>query len=273
VRIGLTAAGNELAAALQQFPSIATCRVFGPPGSGIPAWTQPAMTMLRHTGVTPWVSFKDWASDGTAATALKRWLTDMPGDVPSVYLTYHHEPQGNLDPRDYRRRWNMLANTVRTHRNSDRVVLVPIDVLYPSRRKIWDRYSSDWTKWVGIWQQWAPTDSAGRYVGDLMGWDCYLETTATRYESPESFFRVPIGAAHTMGVPLAIPELGAIRTPSDLTGAGRAEWISSCLTYLAQHDTKIVSWWHATGSAGHNYRLDDAPSAKTWRDAVIRSRL
>ncbi len=267
MRVGLNVEAKELPAALANFPAMATARVFGPPGSGIPTWTSPTVTALRKAGVVPWISFKDWTSDTAASAALRTWMV-IPDDVTLTYLTYHHEPQGDLNPNEYRRRWRIVADVVRAHRNAARVKLVPIDVLYPSRRKIWDRYRTDWTQWTGIWQQWAPTDRAGRYLGDYMGWDCYLEITATTYERPERFFATPIGAAHTLGVPLVIPELGAIRVPSDDSGMQRAAWINNCLLYLAAQDCRLVNWWHATGTNGKDYRLTDTPSADAWRNAI-----
>jgi hypothetical protein len=268
MRIGLTASPAELPATLTAYPNLATCRVFAPPGKGIPAWTSPTMTALIRAGAIPWPSFKDWNSDGQATTSTNVWLTAMPPDLPEVWLTYHHEPEADLNPRDYRRRWALLARTVRAHHNGDRVKLIPIHTLYPTRHKIWDRYSTDWTQWVGIWQQWAPTAIDGRYVGDYMGWDCYLETTAATYEDPRRFFATPIGAAHATGVPLVIPELGAIRTATDTTGAGRAAWITECLTHLRQHDTQAVCWWQSTGTNGKDYRLSDDPARRAWQDAI-----
>jgi hypothetical protein len=101
-----------------------------------------------------------------------------------------------------------------------------------------------------------------------MGWDCYLETSATSYESPESFFRIPVGAAYTMGVPLVIPELGALRLATDFTGTGRAGWMTDCLAHLRQQGALAVNWWQATGTGGQDYRLTDPASKLTWQAAV-----
>ncbi len=273
LRIGITASPAELPAALAAFPGIATCRVFGPPGSGIPSWTRnQAMIALRKAHITAWVSFKDWPSDTGAVSAVSAWLDTLPADVPEVWLSYHHEPEGDLASYEYRRRWVILAAAVRGHRHGARVRLVPIHTLYPSRRKVGDRYSTDWTKWVGAWQQWVPLDGKGRFVGDAMGWDCYQTVDSTGYEDPEDFFRIPVGAAYITGVPLAIPELGALRTASDTSGQGRAEWIRACLAHLIRHQAVAVNWWHGTGSAGHDYRLSDRPSTAAWREAVTAAR-
>lgn len=267
MRIGINASPDELTTTLNTFPGTATCRVFGGPGKGIPSWGGTAITQLAAHGVIPWVSFKDWTSDTAATAAVNGWLTKIPGDIGEVWLTYHHEPEGDLNPGEYRRRWATLARTVRAHKSSNRVKLVPIHTLYPSRHKIWDRYRTDWTQWTGIWQQWAPTTASGAYVGDYMGWDCYQEITAAGYEDPGVFFRHPIGAAHTVGVPLVIPELGAVRTADDPTGLGRAGWINDCLRHLAGYDVQAVNWWQSTGTNGRDYRLDDAGTV-AWSNAI-----
>lgn len=269
MRLGINVAPADLPDALTAFPGAYSVRVFGSPGKGIPAWTSPTITTLTRAGKVPWVSFKDWNSDSAATLAVKTWLDAMPAATPEAWLTYNHEPEGDLDSGEYRRRWVLLTRTVRRHTNAARIRLVPIHTLYPSRHKIGDTYNTDWTKWVGIWQQWAPFDGT-TYCGDFMGWDCYLETTAKTYEDPESFFRIPIGAAYTVNAPLVIPELGAIRTATDTTGIERAVWITRCLEYLQLNNTIAVNWWHSIGSAGQDYRLDDAASLAAWRDATAR---
>lgn len=265
MRIGLDASPAELALTLKKFPGMRFCRVFGPVGKGIPAWTAPTMTGLIKAGVTPWPSFKD-----APATYLPAWLDAMPASVPEVWLTWYHEPETDMSGRVFRQGWQSVSNLVRKHRNGSRVKLVPIHTLYPARHKLWDRFSTDWTKWVGVWQQWAPMGSDGRYLGDYMGWDCYQEVTATAYEDPGVFFRAPIGAAHSVGVPLVIPELGAVRIPTDTTGEGRAAWITACLAHLDHYGTEAVAWWQSTGTNGRDYRLTDDPSEAAWRQAITR---
>lgn len=268
MRVGINATPVDIPATLLSFPAPASCRVFGGIGAGIPSWTGAAIMLLRKARVTPWVSFKDWPDDATAARAVTAWLSAMPADVPEVWLTYHHEPEGDLPSGLYRHNWTVFAQTVRAHPNAGRVRLVPIHTWYPARYKVGDRYSPDWTAWTGVWQQWAPTDAKGAYLGDYMGWDCYLPVNAPSYEPPARFFRNPVGAAWQAGVPLAVPELGALRLAADQTGTGRAGWITDCVGYLRSVGAVAVNWWHATGTSGADYRLTDAPSAHAWRAAI-----
>jgi hypothetical protein len=268
MRVGLNIDPSRLTATLAAFPGIASCRVFGPAGKGIPTWTSPTVAALTAAGVTPWISFKDWAHDTTALAAVTTWLDTIPATLSTAILTYHHEPEGDMIPADYRARWVKLAGRVRAHPNASKIKLVPIHTLYPARHKVYDRFNPDWTTWTGVWQQWAPTDSTGRYVGDWMGWDCYQEITATGYEDPAAFLRIPIGAAYQSGVPLAVPELGAVKVPTDTTGTGRATWIAACLATLRASGTTAVNWWQSTGTNGLDYRLTDQPSAAAWRTGV-----
>lgn len=264
MHLGLNAEPTALSATIAAFPDMVSARVFAPPGAGIPAWTHPTVTLLTRAGVIPWISFKDWVGE----SAIRGWLDAMPATVTACWATYHHEPEGDLLSGEFRQHWREFHQIVRAHRNSSKIKLVPIHTLYPARHKVGDRWNTDWTKWTGVFQQWAPLDTKGRYVGDWMGWDCYLETTASVYEDPRSFFRIPVAAAAYYGVPLAIPELGALRISTDPYGTGRAAWITGCLGYLRAQGATAVNWWHATGSKGHNYRLTDKPSATAWRNAM-----
>lgn len=268
MRIGLTTGSKNLPDALAAYPSMQMCRVFGAAERGIPDWDGLSLTLLREARVTPWVSFKDWKSDSTAKAAINKWLDAMPPVFNEVWLTYHHEPEGDIISREFRRRWVLLGSWVRLHKFAERIRLVPVHTLYPSRHKIGDNYSTDWTQWIGVWQQWVPLDPRGRYVGDYMGWDCYLETTAAVYEAPESFFRVPVGACHQIGARLVVPELGALRVATDSMGTGRARWMTDCLLYLRHVQCQAVNWWNTIGSAGQDYKLTDAPSASVWRKAT-----
>ncbi len=273
LRVGVNATPSELAATLQTFPGMRFCRVFGAPGRGIPAWTAPAMTELRKAGALAWPSFKDWLGDEAAKTMIGTWLDSIPSSVNETWLTYHHEPEGDLNSYEYRRRWIQLGRWVRAHRNAAKVRLVPIHTLYPSRHKSDDTYSTDWTKWVGVWQQWMPLNRDGSYVGDYMGWDCYLESDAKPYEPPSLLFRAPLAAAKQAGTRLVIPELGALRINGDAgIGTGRAAWINACTEYLDVEGVHAVAWWHNTGTNGADYRLSDKPSAEAWRAAINRNR-
>lgn len=263
----MNAAPAELAATLRDFPDIASCRVFAPAGSGMPSWTRGPVAVLRAAGVMPWPSFKDWPSDYAASTMVTAWLDAMPADVPCVWLTYHHEPEcDGVSADEYRRRWLVLAKIARAHRFSPRVRLVPILSLYPAVHRAGDAYRRSWTAWEGVWQQWLATGAA-----DMLGWDCYVDAASWAYPEPETFFRVPVGSAHAAGVPLVVPELGAVRVAGD-AGTGRAAWLSGALSYLARAGALAVNYWQATGTNGLDYRLHDTAGATAWRTGITAAR-
>lgn len=268
LHVGVNASDSELAATIAQFPGMWSCRVFGPPGSGILGWNSPEVTKLRKNGIVAHLSFKDWADDASAKKAVLALLDTFPSDVKQVILTYRHEPEGDMDSNEFRRRWVLLASWVRAHKNTNRVLLIPIHTLYPSRFKIGDRYSTDWKQWVGLWQQWAPFDSRNRYVGDAIGFDCYQTVRSLTYEDPEDFFRIPVSAAHALDVPLAIPEFGGICIPSDKTGTGRAEWITDCVDYVREIDAMLINWWNSKDE--YDYRLTDASSRRAWLQEIVK---
>lgn len=272
LRVGLNVDSTELKAALTSFPNMASSRVFGGPGKGIPSWTSAIVATLRKAGVVPHFSFKDWTDDATATAMVIAWLDAMPADVLLAILTWHHEPEGDeMDSYEYRRRYVLLAKIIAEHKNGKRIRLRPIHTWYPSMFKIGDKYNTDWTKWVGVWQQWVPLDAKGKYVGDAIGFDCYVPVTAKAYPLPIDFFRIPVAAAHALNVPLAIPEFGSLRIPSDTTGTGRAKFIMDSFHYLTSVNAVQVNWWNTTGKGGYNYRLDDKPSAAAWNKIIAAS--
>lgn len=274
LRVGIDVDVAGLSAALKTFPGIATARVFFPPGKGTPTWTNSMVAQLRKAGVVVHVSFKDWIGDAEVKAAIVMWLDSMPADVKEVILTWHHEPEGDqMDSHEYRRRYVFLRSILDAHKNGGRVKLYPIHTWYPSTYKIGDNFSTDWTTWVGVWQQWVPLDAGRKYAGHAMSFDCYVPVTSTKYPKPEDFFRIPVGAAHIVGVPLAISELGSLKVSSDKTGSGRAQWITDCYQYLRGVDAVQMNWWHTTGTGGFDYRLDDKPSIAAWNKIIAASKV
>jgi hypothetical protein len=245
--VGLNIAPPEYGQHAHAFPGVGVARVFGAPGKGVPAWTSAAMMGLP-AGAIPHVSFKDWPS--MPASMLLPWLDAIPADR-RVWLTYHHEPEGDMDPGLYRSRWAQLREIADGHHARPRVTLVSIQTLYPARRKA-----------LGAWRDWwAP-------AADVMGWDCYSETTFDCYEPAPSLLGLPAAAAAEAGVRWMVPELGAVRATWDTDGRARAAWIAECVAYLRAHGCEAVSWWCAAGSNGKSYHLDDPASAAAWRDVI-----
>jgi hypothetical protein len=251
MRVGVDLVPADMPTRFGRYPGCTLARVFGPPGAGIPAWGG-ARLAAAPTGITPHVSFKDWPDDDTASAAVVSHLNKLP-EGRTEWLTYNHEPEGDLDPAEYRRRWGVLAGVVHAHPARPRVTLVPIQTL---------QWTDNPSKGAGDWSIWW----AG--VGDAVGWDCYADSWRDAYPAVGQFLATPLLAAAAIGLPLVVPELGAIRMPSDKTGDGRANWIRTVASALKVHGAAAVSWWDATGTGGRDFRLDDSPSYNAWRDVL-----
>jgi hypothetical protein len=214
-------------------------RLFSKEGAGLPPWTG-VLASVPATWI-PHPSFKDMPTK----TAFLAWLSAAPSTWRQIWVTYHHEPEGDLDAATYRANWQLLWQWAAGHPRRSLFKLVPIHTLYWSRHK-------------GDWHQWWPG------VGDYMGWDCYDEQA--RYEDPASFFALPFSAAAEAGVPLIVSELGAILplkadgTRDTSRSPARAAWITACVAYLRRNGCRSVAWWCAPGtSATLYYPLEEFP--------------
>lgn len=248
--VGLNVGSDDYLTHFTTFGKTALCRVFAPPGAGMPDWASTALSTLPPS-VTPHASFKDWNDDCAHVLA---WLDRMP--VPGVWLTYHHEPEGDMDPSEYRRRWGLLHAAVKSHRNAAKVTLVPIQTLQ------WTVNTAD-SKGKGdpfLW--WAGVDTP--YVG----MDCYVDSWASAYPDPEKFLAPLVRLAAGVGRPFVVPELGAIRLAGDSDGAKRAAWIRKVGAVLRAHNCRAVSWWCAGGANNRDFHLSDAPSKQAWLDVM-----
>lgn len=246
--VGTESGGQAITNHVKTFPAMKITRVFGPPGKGIPAWGGTTLQAVP-AGVIPHVSFKDWDM-----AAVLTWADAIPPGRAEVWLTYNHEPEGDMDPAVYRQRWVALADALAGHPARPRLRLVPIHTQY------WSRHKGQWTDW---WPAGAGTD--------YIGWDCYNEVGPDRYEDPATFVELPIRAAAQAGVPLVIPELGAVRTSTDPDGTGRAAWILAVADRLQAAGCRAASWWCAKGTNGLSYHLDTDPAGvAAWRYITTR---
>lgn len=251
--VGVTLAPEEYTSRLERWAVSGLCRVFGQPGAGIPSWkSDPRFRALPKTCV-PAVSFKDWPGDTAARAAVNSHLDGLPADR-AEWLIFDHEPENDpkADPLVYRRRWQVLAATVRGHAASARATLVPTTTLqWTVARGGGDPF----TWWAGC--------------GDYAGVDCYADSWRDTYPDPATFFAPALRLADGVGRPLAVPELGAIRMPSDPTGARRADWIRRVAVLLRREGCAGVAWWDAADkTTGRDFRLDDGPSRQAWADVL-----
>ena len=225
---------------LVKYPRLAYTRVFAALGKGIPSIADVPLQVLPH------VSFKD----PPTATVVNAWLATI---SRPVYLTYHHEPEGDLSPTDYRAGWATLAKLVQAHHNGHFVTLVEIFTRYAQvhgKQTPWGPAT-----WQNLWSGHA----------SMMGWDCYLESTAKSFLPPATFFAGLLDAAKLCAVPYIVPELGSLPMSFDPDGSKEAAWLTACATYLKANGCRIVSAWD--NPAGGNYVLTGKPLA-AWQKIV-----
>lgn len=207
-----------------------------------------------HRELFPNYRYRGLFSDGPW-TDLNPLLDDEPADVlphvsaktltglggfldvleRDVWLTYWHEPMGNIEPAAYRANAETVAEVVAGHPNGHRVLL---------QGPCLTRY----------WIDPAP----GQGQGDPDDWwydgataffnDCY--TGGAIYRTPQNMFDLTIEYAVSKGVPWAVRELGGRRIASDTNGHERANWLSALVEYAVEEDCLAMAWF-CKGDTGH----------------------
>lgn len=220
---------------LTRYPRLAYTRLFGSLGKGIPS------VASLPKGVTPHVSFKDQPT----ATLVQPWLDAL--DRPA-YLTWHHEPEGDMTPDAYRAGWAALAALTRSHPN---VVLVEVFTLYAQ--------THGKTPWDQLWSGQA----------QAIAFDCYNTVVAkTGYPDPAPFFHPLTDAAASLGVAFLVPELGTRLALDDTAGYGAATWYQDCAAYLRrQRVCRAVAVWDQMGANSVDWTLSGKPLA-AWQQVV-----
>ncbi|MGC4886717.1 hypothetical protein [Micromonospora sp. DT227] len=245
-RVGMsTAPGKPTEKMLTTYPRVRYMRDFGKDTDRdklpeLPAHGSGKMAAPADCAVH--VSWKDNVEQLTG------WLDAL---TRPVYLTWYHEPMGDVAPATYRVTAARVSKIVAAHRNRQLVLgHGPIVTRY------WlDEGRGNPTDW------WYP--GATHY-----GIDCYSRDTAT-YWGPDRMFGVAFGKVRAAlpGVRLLVPEYGLTRTVSDTTGAGRATAIREHVTWLRQQpDVDAVAYWNNWAE----YEISSYPlESKAWRDSQM----
>lgn len=246
------------------FPRFSTApaftRVFWSPGKGLGPVNGPAITGLPR-GTLPWVSHKDevpvsevgayWSK---LLAAVNPGLTST-GEPRKLPWTFRHEGE-DYDRIRFTAYWRDLRMMWNDHPQQDRIELVNIHTLYPSR----------WKSGVN-WRQWMLPG-----IAHIDGWDCYPPQNFASYEPPASIFGLPIAAAKEFGMPFCIPEWGSGLRGGD-PGDRRAAWFGEGLAYLAANGCRYVGLWCSTEELGGqfvDYRPTDAATLAAWNTALAR---
>src|SRR5690348_8210637 len=139
MQVGLTCQQTDFRTHYAAFPRAAFCRIFAPPGAGLPSW--PALP----AGVVPWLSWKD----SVPVEKVAAWISTFPG---SAKLSWQHEcdakaSKGGLSLQQYRDGWRALSDGLTTHPRRASFELVPIQTLQATNAKL----GGDWrTWWAGV---------------------------------------------------------------------------------------------------------------------------
>lgn len=167
-----------------------------------------------------------------------------------IWLTYYHEPMGNVAPADYRATAATVAAQIAAHPNGHRVLLNGPNLT---------RY----------WIDPAPSQGQGNpddfwYDGATAFFnDCY--TGGAQYRTPSNMFDLTVQYAASKGVPWAVPELGGQRIASDTNGSVRAVWLRDLVEYADTHGCLAMAWF-CKGTTGH---LENYPNELTaWQELL-----
>jgi hypothetical protein len=167
-----------------------------------------------------------------------------------IWLTYYHEPMGNVTPATYRTTAAAVAAQIAAHPNGHRVLLNGPNLT---------RYWIDQAAGQG---QGNPNDfwydGANAFFND-----CY--TGGALYRTPSNMFDNTIAYAESRGVPWAVPELGGQRIASDTEGSVRAQWLRNLVDYAADHGCLAMAWF-CKGTTGH---LENYPAElAAWQELL-----
>ncbi len=244
-------------------------RVFS--SSGPPPWTDSRIQSLKNHGIVPFISWKTHN-----VTAVRSWLLAMPADIPRVFLTQHHEPEGEMSASAFR------AEQVAVWNNAIQTLPAAI------RSKVF--YGAVLTN---QWTLNTPGRSFATYdpgIGDFLGNDMYNNSWGADYQDPYTFVQ-KWRDYNTGGRMKFVPELGAISMHNDPSDTGRAAWINNVMYWLeATPGLRVVLWWDDLGTTGapvgctgsvRQFRLDKrhcngvtttvSPSVTAFKQAMVRN--
>lgn len=254
-------AAQSLAGVDAIFGKIPVARVFDP--GMLMSWDKPRTQMLAGRDLV--ISFRPLPQDilaGKYDAELRAWFAQAPSDI-SIYWSYIHEPEpmidkGTFTADQYRRAWqriDSIADSVCRSNTYATLILTGWTTMSASKR--------DWRIYY-----------AGADVIDVMAFDPYNGASnpagVTSYPSAASIFDSVVRVAAEAGKPYGIAETGSPKIPSDVSGSGRAAWLSDVAAFNRTHGALFVTYFHSSNDG--EWRLLDGPSQQAWRTAVASSR-
>lgn len=214
-------AHNQMVAA---FPGLELTAEFGPnsPNTTLPPWGS------GKQGNFPGLFWFSWKA---APTLVGPWLDSAPPNAEPFYLTWHHEPHGDMTPALYRQNAGIALDIIESHPRRDLVL-----GFGPVVTRWWLANSNgnpaDW--WV---------DGMSVY-----GIDSYNDNDAnasTGYRTPAAQFTKVRDFARSKGVPWGVREWGKKRGTWDPSGQGRCDAMEADVEWCqAQGDCVGMAWWN-----------------------------
>lgn len=197
VKRPLLAGTDAVPVNLTRTPTTRYVRVYNQPGHGLSA-----SIGAIPAGVTPHVSFKD----APTAAMVNSFLNIL---TRPIFLTFNHEPEGDLSTVAYQAYWDALSSLVALHRNGHLVTLVEVFTGYAQEHGKTGPDGKD-TLAEHMW--------SGR--ASMVGVDVYQDHAALTYPTYAALTKRAYAIAKALGVPLMFPEWGRQPIPDDTAGHG-----------------------------------------------------
>ncbi|MFI5833226.1 hypothetical protein ACIA5A_06065 [Micromonospora sp. NPDC051300] len=234
--------GAEWTAAVANYPGVVYTRDFG---AGSP-------TLLTTPGAGKWAALPanaimhcSWKGD---VEYLATWLNSIDR---RVYLTWYHEPMGDVVPATYRATAARVTQILANH---------------PRRRWVLGHGPIVTRYWLdeggGNPADWA-------YPGMThYGIDCYSQDK-TAYWPASRMFGVAFGKVRAAypGIRLWVPEYGLVRATADTSGQGRAQAIRDHAAFIrAQADVDGWAYFNNNAQFPQFAFASGSPEGQAWRD-------
>jgi hypothetical protein len=206
-----------------------------------PPWTDTRFTYMQQMGGDPFISSK-LLGDLTYLEQLRQHIINMPSWINTLWITDHHEPEGDITPEAYKSNfttfWTECIQKLPAATRA-RVKAGPILTNINTEDSFGGNYA---------------LHDPG--VGDFFGVDAYVRsytgspaTVRTSYPDPATYY-TQIKNYNTGGRPKCFPEVGAIGIPADTTGSMRAAFIQALNAELKTWPNFIGwIWWNHDGTA------------------------
>jgi hypothetical protein len=233
------------------FGPLKVLRVFF--GGAPKPWTAPELAQRRPIVVSFKLPPREVLA-GTHDAAMRRWFATAPRDHP-VWWIYWHEPEDDIARNDFTAPDYRAAFT--------RLDALADQASNPMLRTT--QVLMDWTLAPGSHRNWR-TYYPGADVIDVQAWDQYgyVKARTCAYETMQEHEtrRPAYQVTRAEGNDYAIAEIGSAKCIPQ-----RPAWLRLIGTW-SRGRAAFVTYYHAVGPKGADFRLTDPPSQRAWRSVV-----